>query len=303
MKSASAGRGDPYWYEWFVGLIEIVEMLDPASGIASVAFQVSGIKGWDDVVVQLTDGRRCYQVKHTRDENSLTFGDLISEDEKGESLLRSLFTAWHTGNFNDGRTTCILYTNREAGRRGYQPADGFYRPPLLEFEQWLRQGAEVANTLDELIPQADWQSAWQSLLSKLSGENVTDADRLAFLRALRIRANEDDLDGLEQRVREKLALVFGVPAERVEPFVDALHRALRSWTTGHPPVTAEQVFSKLALRAEQAGTGRRRTHLLWQARPIARETARPTDIQSWTSVGAAPRALILASAPIAQPNG
>lgn len=49
----TAGRGDPYWYEWYVGLKEVVDMLNPDSKIESVAFQVAGAKGWDDVVVKL----------------------------------------------------------------------------------------------------------------------------------------------------------------------------------------------------------------------------------------------------------
>src|SRR5437588_3825077 len=35
---STAGRGDPYWYEWFVGLTEVVDLLDPATEIVSVAF-------------------------------------------------------------------------------------------------------------------------------------------------------------------------------------------------------------------------------------------------------------------------
>jgi len=30
MSSETAGRADPYWYEWFVGLIEVVDLVDPA---------------------------------------------------------------------------------------------------------------------------------------------------------------------------------------------------------------------------------------------------------------------------------
>ena len=228
-------------------------MLDASSDIASVAFQLEGRKGWDDVAVTLADGRRrCYQVKHTRAENSLTLGDLVDTDEAGQSLLGSLFRAWHETKLNDQRTTCILYTNREAGSRGYtpRPRGGFYRPPLLKFEQWLRDALTGVETLSEVAPLPGWEPAWNEWLARLDASGVTDDQRLLFLRALHIRADEEDLDGLEDRVRERLAAVFGAPAERVSPFVDALHRALKNWTTGHPPVTAEHVFSELALRAE-----------------------------------------------------
>ena len=68
MSTATAGRGAPYWYEWFVGLREVIGLIDEGSEITSVAFQLEGVKGWDDVVVKLTDdSRRCYQVKHTLD--------------------------------------------------------------------------------------------------------------------------------------------------------------------------------------------------------------------------------------------
>ena len=82
--TSTAGRGDPYWYEWFVGLLEVVRLLDASADVESVAFQVEGTKGWDDVVVKVRGGaRRCYQVKHTRVADNLTFGDLVQRDKQG----------------------------------------------------------------------------------------------------------------------------------------------------------------------------------------------------------------------------
>ena len=252
MSNETAGRGDPYWYEWFVGLLEVVEMLDPNSDVTAVAFQARGVKGWDDVVVTLRNGgRRCYQVKHTREQNSLTFGDLVARDSNGEPLLGNLFGAWREARLNDGRTECVLYTNREAGSRGYTPEGGTYRPPLLQFKSWLAQAISAVQDFSEIAPRAEWRSAWGEWTAALNDSGTTDNERLAFLRALHIRADEDDLDGLEARIRQRLAVAFGTPAERVSPFVDALHRALRRWTTGHQSVTAEDVFSELALPAEQ----------------------------------------------------
>jgi hypothetical protein len=252
MSSATAGLGDPYWYEWFVGLIEVVDMLDSAAGIISVTFQAPGIKGWDDVVVQLIDGRRrCYQVKHTREKNRLTFSDLVALGTGGDSLLRSLFSAWLDGGLNDGRTECILYTNRQAGQLGYTLPGGHFRPPILEFYVWLRDAVKSAKQLSEIVPLAIWEAAWQEWVANLNAVDVTDVERLAFLRTLEIRASQDDLDGLEQRVREGLAAAFGVPSEGVQPWLDALHRALKRWTTsGHFPVTVEDVCSELVLPPE-----------------------------------------------------
>jgi hypothetical protein len=53
--NSSAGKADPYWYEWNVGLEKVIEMLHPDSTIASVEFQQKGVKGWDDVVVRFVD--------------------------------------------------------------------------------------------------------------------------------------------------------------------------------------------------------------------------------------------------------
>lgn len=36
---STPGIGDPYWYEWYVGLEQVIKMIDPDSGIVSVVFQ------------------------------------------------------------------------------------------------------------------------------------------------------------------------------------------------------------------------------------------------------------------------
>jgi len=85
--------------------------------VVSVAFQAPGVKGWEDVVVRLRGGeRRCYQVKHTRAEDTLTFGDLVQVDSKKQaSLLGSLVVSWKSSVLGDGSTRCIPSTNREDG--------------------------------------------------------------------------------------------------------------------------------------------------------------------------------------------
>jgi hypothetical protein len=247
--TSTAGHGDPYWFEWFVGLLEVVSLLDASSDVESVAFQVEGAKGWDDVVVKVRGGtRRCYQVKHTRVAENLTFGDLVQRDDKGMSVLRSLFDAWRVAGLNDGKTTCILYTNRDAGQRWATTDDGIHRPPLLEFTAWLHRSLTTVTTLAEIVPEGELQDAWAEWRSQLAGG--TDSEQVAFLRAFEVRVRQDDLDGLSERVRRQLAVAFGVSKQRVGPVFDALHRALKKWTTGHPGVTVEELCSELALPTE-----------------------------------------------------
>ena len=45
------GIGDPYWFEWCVGLKYIIEMLNPDSRISCVIFQHETFHTIDDVVV------------------------------------------------------------------------------------------------------------------------------------------------------------------------------------------------------------------------------------------------------------
>ena len=52
------GIGDPYWFEWYVGLKHIVEMLNPDNGIESVIFQHPEYDTIDDVVVEYKDDKK-----------------------------------------------------------------------------------------------------------------------------------------------------------------------------------------------------------------------------------------------------
>lgn len=53
---ATPGIGDPYWFEWYVGLKNIINMLNPDNGIEYVIFQCSKYNTIDDVVVGYKDG-------------------------------------------------------------------------------------------------------------------------------------------------------------------------------------------------------------------------------------------------------
>ena len=91
------GTGDPYWFEWYVGLKYIIEMLNPDSGISCVIFQHETYQTIDDVVVEYDNGtsQLCYQVKHeiaTSQPDNLTFGKLLVKKVKtGNACLKLYF--------------------------------------------------------------------------------------------------------------------------------------------------------------------------------------------------------------------
>ena len=75
------GAGDPYFYEWYVGIENVIKMLNPDSGIRCVIFQHDEYDTIDDVVVEYTNDtvQMCYQIKHnveTAVPKSLTFGSM-----------------------------------------------------------------------------------------------------------------------------------------------------------------------------------------------------------------------------------
>ena len=227
---------------------EVVELFDSGGDVETVAFQVKGINGWDDVIVSLRGGRhRCYQIKHTRVENTLTFGDLVQHNESGVSLLSSLFDCWRTAGLNDDKTECILYTNREDGTSWSTTSYGIRRPPLLDFSKWLRTSVDAANSLAALKPPKPFQAAWSEWTSELKGGS--DVEKFAFMQALTIKAKQDDLIGLEDRIRAKLAFTFGIDIKNTAALFNSLCAALRKWTTGHSAVTVEDLCAELTIEA------------------------------------------------------
>jgi len=90
----SSGIADPYWYEWYVGLSQVIKMLNTDNNISSIVFQKGDYSTIDDVVVKYNDGLQefCYQVKHeieTSNGKTLTFNNLVKRDPDGKSCRTS----------------------------------------------------------------------------------------------------------------------------------------------------------------------------------------------------------------------
>jgi hypothetical protein len=126
----TAGIGDPYWYEWSVGLMHVLNMLDPVNGIKSVTIQADELQGLDDVIVDYHDGRRrCIQVKHTREAASITFGDLVAE-----GLLKALALPWQQA----------LHAGRPCTAELYKPR---CRPTSMDAARWRARSPRARRLL------------------------------------------------------------------------------------------------------------------------------------------------------------
>ena len=106
---STPGIADPYWYEWYVGLDNIIKMLNPDNGIDYVIFQSEDYDTIDDVVVGYKNGTQevCYQVKHeilSDTRHNLTFGNLIKPSpNKKEGLFCALIQGWQKANTLSGQ--------------------------------------------------------------------------------------------------------------------------------------------------------------------------------------------------------
>jgi len=250
MRNPSAGSGEPYWYEWTVGLLKIVEMLHRDSDIESVTLQAHGSKGWDDVVVKRTKGKRdYYQVKHSRKGVPLTFGSLVSGDS--DSLLANLFASFKELHLDPKRDRCFLFTNREAGERPISSERGVRRPPLPEFLAWLKGAVRTRASFAEIAPQPEWADAWQEWISQL--DEGSEAEALGFLSAFDVETSQEGLDALADRVLRELAEIFGVSEAKAQPLLHGLDHALRRWTVSGEAVNPEVVMDALALEDATEG--------------------------------------------------
>jgi len=246
------GMGDPYWYEWSVGLQYIIDMLNPDSEINYVELQADVPLGLDDVVVTYENGEKLFvQVKHTRANDTLTFGDLLSSSsENGQSILQELASGWNKEKDKYTRSSVLLFTNRSAGNRIGHVRTGttFQRPAFDSFWSKLREQIESVDSFRD-IQFPDFEKAWAEWVSQLDCIEE-DSDKLRFLKCLSIETDKAGLFLLEKDLIDKLKTVFQTNDVIAEKLLEKLDHALRTWSTStrsSSKIDKEEVFSKLSL--------------------------------------------------------
>lgn len=268
-EATKPGMGDPYWYEWSIGQKYILDMLNPDNQIKSVSLQENISLGLDDVVVKYIDNTAlCIQIKHTRADDTITFGDIIASsgesDDKisNKSLLKELADSWYSEKDNYSKITPLIYTNRTAG---VTPASAkfddhgkkYKRPPLKEFWSIVKEQIGTAKLLSDIrmydtvsdAPHDDWKDAWSIWCDELSSL-PDEKDKIGFLRSLEIHTDKPSLAETELCLIDSLSSIFRINQNQSKSLLASLDHALRKWTTSNrerPEITIEDVYEALSL--------------------------------------------------------
>lgn len=269
-----AGIADAYWYEWYVGLEKVLDLLNPDSNVIGVTLQASQQQGLDDVVVKYVDKKlECIQVKHTRKDSSLTYTFLFCEHtENGKTkpaCIREYSDDWKRIKDQYRQCTPIMYTNREIGNQTYTPPNGkgYRRPALKKFWTELKKELNVAESISDIqfsdmvnnsmLSMCElgkmYKTAFDNILKKMPG--LSDAEKLIFLKEFQIYSDENnDLDNIKKLVSNKLARLLKVDIRQCENYHNRLLRGLTDWTIStrsQEEITKEQVRTILSLKKDE----------------------------------------------------
>lgn len=259
------GVGNPYWYEWSVGLEYILQMLNPDSNISSVTLQAPEEQvpsALNDIIVRFKDEKDlCIQIKHSRVKNKLTFSDLIASDNGGPSLLAQLAAGWYRVRKVGNVYRVMLFTNRHPGEQNFtvnqKKISSYKRPPLSVFWPWLSNEVRKIDEISQMPIPEEWLNAWNEWYQQLKVLE-SDDNILEFLKCFIISYSKPDLDKLELNLVSEIKILFGINEIHGKRILQALDHALRKWTTFRngisETVTIEKVYDAISItNQEQIG--------------------------------------------------
>lgn len=258
MTNPNAGIGDPYWYEWSVGLLYSLDMLNPDKNIKHVILQKRRLQGLDDVVIVYNDDHaECIQIKHTREKDTLTFSDMISHSDTKESYLRSFCTDWDKAQTQEYTLcTAVLFTNRDMGKSKYTPKDiskgSWERPALEKFWSELKTKVKAATSIRDISMSPEWQSAWEQWLGEMSG--LSDEKKLSFLTNFEIKSTQEDLSEIIDSIAGKLSQYFKTDQRKAIQLHQKLCYALITWATTlrkKEEITREDLLAALSVGSDE----------------------------------------------------
>lgn len=256
MSNLTAGTGDPYWYEWSVGLLYMVKMLNPDNGIKNVVLQSQDSQSLDDVVITYEDGMIEYiQVKNTRKDDKLTYSDMI-EGKPKQSYLYKYSSEWKImEGRNKGKNRVVFFTNREMGNQKYTPKQEWERPSMKLFWKTIKDqvnSLEKASNEDvdisKVVVKKEWKVAWDNWKNCMSDLNAKE--QLLFLQNFEVLSNQEDLDEMIVSIANELEKKFKTTHEKAVNLHQKLCYQLMWWATSignKKEIEKEDVMEALSL--------------------------------------------------------
>lgn len=265
------GAGDSYFYEWYVGLENVIKMINPDSGIKHVVFQHDEYDTIDDVVVTYSNGSTqiCYQVKHnigTAAPNSLTFGSMLETPEGKKCLFEAMYQGWKKATTTSTATIFpVLFTNRRIlNRRARRHLNGtpYNAYPVNDFVSKMQIIIQTQEESGSFVISDDaLRYQWEELCSTLSAVERTEL--MAFIKHFRIEGNQPSLGAMKQSLIDLIAQTFSCNDGEALDLFGKLLVGLTEWTTTERKnrvVVLEDVYSVLSIEADIDDSQHRLAH-------------------------------------------
>lgn len=233
----NSGIGTPYWFEWEIGILECLNMLQDLS-IESVVLQSTNFQALDDVVINYTDKSILnIQVKHTDVDDNFTYSFLSSSEK---SLLNELSLEWKN-NKNDYNFRGIqIVTNKKWGTQktdGKCSMDDFISkvfPRLQDDYNYASADRYEQNAIE-------WYK--KNLEIKLNQQEAACFTKIFSFR------KESCLADVEEKIRLKIGEILGTDnSDAIALCLNSLLAKLKIWATSRrekQEITRENVYGAL----------------------------------------------------------
>lgn len=260
------GIANPQWYEWYVGLKQLIRMINPDNNIEYVMFQAADYDTIDDIVVGYKNRiEMCYQVKHEISEsskNGMTFNKLITASTRRsgtekKSLLYSLAAGWQEASGkNENKIIPVLYTNRNLGKSRSKRTFNeiaYNALPLGEFLEAIKDSISKCEDINQVTESlnGDLRIQWLEFVNALENRDVF----FPFLKRLKIMSNMEGYEESEISMILDLKNTFACTENVARKLFQKLVHELRIWTTTRrkdsTKVKIEELYNVLTIDSDE----------------------------------------------------
>lgn len=216
--NTKAGIGTPYWFEWEVGLLKCLEMLQNDS-VESVVFQSSKFSSLDDVVVNYEDGSISnIQVKHSDVGDTFTFSALLSGSNP---MIVKWAEDWQRNKKIYKINEINISTNRKWGTNRADNCCSFKTFVQKVLTKWKQDKEYVSDREDE-------NNAIQKIKNSLAFLKDDLHEFISKLNFVKI----PERDELSKKIRCAISIIIGSDNQYAIEVVERnLVNQLRVWTT------------------------------------------------------------------------